>query len=84
LKGYIGLDPSKSEKAAEAAEKAAAEANNRQMIKIALDIPESDIAKAKEMISKNPQLHAHFSKITDPKKQRYFIANLVAQKKAQE
>ena len=40
--------------------------------------------KAKQAISTNPQLHAHFSKITDPQQQRYFIANLVAQIKAKE
>jgi hypothetical protein len=40
--------------------------------------------KATQAIGTNPQLHEHFGKITDPQKQRYFIANLVAQIKAKE
>lgn len=84
IKGYIGLGPSKAEQAAAAAEQAAQQDPNNRIIQIAQQISDQDMEKARQAIATNPQLHAHFSKITDPQQQRYFIANLVAQIKAKE
>ena len=84
IKSYIGLGPSKAEQAAAAAEQAAQQDPNNRIIQIAQQISDQDMEKARQAIATNPQLHAHFSRITDPQQQRYFIANLVAQIKAKE
>ena len=82
LKEYIGLGPSEAEKAARAAEEAAKNDPNKKIQKLAVQITDQDMNKAKALISKNPTLIKHYNNLPTVEDQKAFIVGLLAQEKA--
>ncbi len=84
LKEYIGFGPSEAQKAAKAAEEAAKNDPNKKIQKLAVQITDEDMNKAKALISKNPTLIKHYNNLPTVEDQKAFIVGLLAQQKAKQ